>query len=68
MRNKGIVGEMVFVVGMAVAVWCVATASFNVTYKTEEGKVKAKGIGLTELTKQNGRTIWCKMQGKTNCK
>ena len=35
-------------------------------HKNEGESLKAK-VSWTELSKKNGKTIWCKMQCKKNC-
>lgn len=67
MNKKGFIGETALIVIGAVVFGIITVKTVNINLKTTEGKVENSKITLTELTKSNGKTIWCKIRGKSNC-
>lgn len=64
MNNKGVVGEVFLVIAAVVIFGNVVLSSVNFRVEKQEGGSLEHKFGFTELSKQNGRTIWCKMQNK----
>ena len=64
MNKKGFVGPILFYIAAVVITGIVLDASFDL--EKNEGQ-KYPRITATELTQKNGKTIWCKMKGRTDC-
>ena len=63
MNRRGVV-PVFFLVAIAYVSSVVISASFDIEKK--EDKLLPK-VSLSELTKSNAKTIWCKMKAQDNC-